>query len=128
MDCPKCEATMEEKKYRTIHGNVMFDQCTGCKGFWFDSGEAEKIKDAHMPDYIDLGDPEVGKEFNKIRDIKCPRCDKQMDKVTDPKQRHIEFESCAAHGVFMDAGEFVDYANETVMDVFRGVAARLRGS
>lgn len=42
------------------------------------------------------------------------------------KQRHIEFEACAEHGVFMDAGEFVDYTNETVMDIFRGVAARFR--
>ena len=105
----------------------MFDRCTSCKGFWFDIGEAEKLKDAWKPEFIDIGDPEMGKEFNKIRDINCPRCGKQMDKVSDPKQRHIQLEACPKHGVFMDAGEFTDYKNETVMDIFRGVMARIKG-
>ena len=128
MDCPKCNAEMNERNLRTLQGLVTFDQCSACKGFWFDTGEAEKLKDSHEPDFIDSGDPEAGKEFNKIRDINCPRCGKQMEKVTDPKQRHIELERCHEHGVFMDAGEFIDYKNETVMDVFRGVGAFFRKS
>jgi hypothetical protein len=50
-----------------------------------------------------------------------------MDQVTDPKQRHIQLETCEEHGVFMDAGEFVDYTNKTVMDIFRDVVAILKG-
>ncbi len=49
-----------------------------------------------------------------------------MDKVSDPKQRHIKLETCREHGVFMDAGEFRDYKNETVMDIFRGVVDLIR--
>ena len=127
MNCPKCKAAMDEKRFGTIKGTVMYDKCTGCSGFWFDTGEVEKIKDAWRPDFIDSGDPQVGKEFNKIRDINCPRCDTKMDQVTDPKQRHIQLETCKEHGVFMDAGEFVDYTNETVMDIFRGVVAIVKG-
>jgi len=128
MDCPKCNAEMNERNLRTLQGLVTFDQCSACKGFWFDTGEAEKLKDSHEPDFIDSGDPVTGKDFSKIRDINCPRCGKQMEKVTDPKQRHIELETCREHGVFMDAGEFIDYKNETVMDIFRGVGAFFRKS
>ena len=127
MDCPKCDAAMNERNLRTLQGLVVFDQCPSCKGFWFDTGEAEKLKDSWEPDFIDSGDPEKGKEFNKIRDVKCPRCGKQMEKVTDPKQRHIQLETCLEHGVFMDAGEFKDYKNETLADIFRGVVAIIKG-
>jgi Zn-finger nucleic acid-binding protein len=127
MDCPKCNAAMTERDMRTLEGLVTYDQCSSCKGFWFDTGEAEKLKDQWRPDFIDRGDPGVGKQFNKIRDINCPRCGKKMNKVSDPKQRHIQLETCSEHGVFMDAGEFKDYKNETLMDIFRGAVALIRG-
>ena len=127
MDCPKCNAVMNERNLRTPQGAVTYDQCSSCKGFWFDTGEAEKLKDAWRPDFIDRGDPEKGKEFNEIRDVDCPRCGKTMDQISDPKQRHIKLETCREHGVFMDAGEFRDYKNETLMDVFRGAVALIRG-
>ncbi len=127
MDCPKCDAAMNERSMRTFHGLVTYDHCSSCKGFWFDTGEAEKLKTVWRPDFIDSGDQETGKEFNKHRDVNCPRCGKQMDKVSDPKQRHIKLETCREHGVFMDAGEFRDYKNETVMDIFRGAVDLIRG-
>lgn len=126
MDCPKCKATMEAKDMRTLKGLVTYDQCTGCKGFWFDTGEAEKLKNQWRPDFIDDGDPEQGRELNAVRDVDCPRCGKQMDKVTDRKQRHIQLETCPEHGMFMDAGEFKDYTNETLADVFRVAASLFR--
>ena len=119
MNCPKCSGVMEEKNLRTLQGLVTYDQCSGCQGLWFDTGEAEKLKDTWRPDFIDTGDADSGKEFNEIRDVNCPRCDKQMEKVVDPKQIHIQLEACPEHGVFMDAGEFRDYKNETWGDIWR---------
>ena len=128
MDCPKCDSNMNEIELDTLQGPVTIDQCSSCKGFWFDTGEAEKLKGQWRPDFIDTGDVEKGKEFNKVRDIDCPRCSKQLEKISDPKQRHIQLETCPEHGVFMDAGEFKDYTNETMMDVFRGVLSLIRGN
>lgn len=126
MDCPKCKAAMNEKTIRTLQGPVTIDQCSACEGFWFDTGEVEKLKDTWRPDFIDSGDAKKGKDLNKQRDVNCPRCNKRMDKVSDPKQRHIHLETCHEHGVFMDAGEFRDYKNETLMDIFRGAVALIR--
>jgi Zn-finger nucleic acid-binding protein len=62
----------------------------------------------------------VGKEYNKIDDVDCPRCQTRMEKVADPKQPHIWYERCPnEHGMFFDAGEFTDYKYETLMDKFR---------
>ncbi len=126
MDCPKCSATMEEKTLSTLKGGVTVDRCTGCHGLWFDIGEAETLKDKWMSDFVDSGDPEVGREQNKIRDINCPRCNKSMDKLTDPVQKHIQYEACGEHGMYFDAGEFTDYKYETLMDIFRDFVALVR--
>jgi len=54
-------------------------------------------------------------------DINCPRCVKKMEKTADPKQIHIWYESCSDHGMFMDAGEFTDFKQESLLDFFRGL-------
>lgn len=126
MDCPKCNAKMVEKDVEVLHGKVTIDQCTSCKGLWFDNGEAEELKTSWMSDFLDSGDPSIGKTYNRVRDIQCPRCGKTMSKLTDKRQPHLEYEACEEHGMFMDAGEFTDYKHETLMDLFKGLVASLK--
>ena len=110
----------------TLKGGVTIDRCTGCRGIWFDVGEAETLKDKWMSDFIDSGDPALGRAQNRIRVIDCPRCGKRMEKLTDPVQKHIQYEGCAHHGIYFDAGEFTDYKYETLMDIFRDLVAVVR--
>lgn len=126
MDCPKCNSNMKEMKIETLYGQVIIDQCEGCKGLWFDPEEAEQLKKDWMADFLDTGDPEVGKTYNTVRDINCPRCGKPMQKVNDKKQKHLQYEVCEDHGMFMDAGEFTDFKHETLIDIFRDLAARIK--
>ena len=117
--CPKCQATMNEHTLSTLSGGVTVDKCSKCRGIWFDLGEAETLKKKWMSDHIDDGDPMLGKENNKIRNIDCPRCGKPMEQLSDPGQKHIQYEACAEHGMYFDAGEFTDYKYETLLDIFR---------
>ena len=126
MDCPKCNANMTERSVEVLQGKIVIDQCTSCKGLWFDLGEAEQLKKSWMSDFLDTGDPKIGKTYNRVRDIHCPRCGKGMNKLTDKRQTHLEYEACEEHGMFMDAGEFTDYKHETLMDFFRGLIATLK--
>ena len=123
MDCPKCNSNMSEMKIETLHGQVVIDQCDNCKGLWFDHGEAEQLKKDWMADFADSGDPNIGRSYNTVRDINCPRCGETMQKVNDSKQKHIEYEACEEHGIFMDAGEFTDFKHETLLDTFRDMVA-----
>lgn len=126
MDCPKCEALMKEHTLSTLSGGVTVDRCTSCRGIWFDLGEAELLKKKWMSDYIDDGDPVVGKANNDIRDVNCPRCGKEMEQLSDPVQTHIQYEACSEHGMYFDAGEFRDYKYETLMDIFRDFVFAIR--
>ena len=50
-------------------------------------------------------------------ELQCPVCDTQMIRMVDPVQRHIWFEACTAcNGVFLDAGEFRDLKQHTLLD------------
>ncbi len=111
---------MEEVTYGR---NMTIDRCTNCKGIWFDTGEAEALEGKWMSELVDSGDPAVGREYNKIANVECPRCGKTMKKLSDPKQPHIWYEVCEEHGVYFDAGEFADYKHETLLDKFRDLLA-----
>lgn len=117
---------MQERTIDTLHGKITIDECTACHGLWFDNGEAEALKSDWMSDFVDRGDPGVGRDYNEVKDVKCPRCKRVMETVIDPKQAHLEYEACAEHGMFMDAGEFTDYKHETLMDRFRDIVAVLK--
>jgi len=127
MKCPKCDGNMKERKLHILHGKINLDQCERCEGLWFDKGEAETFKEEWRSDFVDSGSPNVGKQYNEIRDINCPRCGKAMEQINDPKQRHIQYEACAEHGIFMDAGEYTDYKYETLVEKFQNVIAKVRG-
>ena len=127
MDCPKCSSEMQEHSTATLQGEVTIDRCDNCGGLWFDHGEAEKLKDDWMSDFLDSGDPKVGKEQNLNTEINCPRCGKDMETVHDPRQSHIEYEVCEEHGMFMDAGEFTDYKHENLLEMFVKVVKTATG-
>lgn len=117
LQCPKCLHGMEE----VTHGNVAIDRCTNCKGLWFDTDEAHQLRNIEGSEALDSGDPGEGWKWDSRADINCPHCGKQMEKSSDPKQKHIWYEVCPDHGVFMDAGEFTDLKDESILDWFRSL-------
>jgi Zn-finger nucleic acid-binding protein len=107
---------MEKITYKKIQ----VDRCTNCKGIWFDMLEHEHLKAIEDSESIDIGEPKVGKEYNKIDKIDCPVCRTLMIRMVDREQPHIRYEACTrCYGVFFDAGEFRDYKQETILDFFR---------
>jgi len=123
MNCPKCGSAME----KVIYAAVEVDRCTSCRGIWFDAMEREDLKEVRGSQAIDVGDPALGRHFNKIDRIACPVCSTQLIRMVDAAQPHIWFESCSVcYGAFFDAGEFTDYKEETYLDRLRALVARER--
>ena len=59
--------------------------------------------------------------------FRCPRCGGAMARVVDPRQRHIWYETChGCNGSFFDAGEFLDLAELTLSEFFKGLVAPKR--
>lgn len=124
LKCPKCAHGMDE----VTLGGITIDRCSNCQGLWFDEDEAhhlKNIKDSHL---LDSGDSTEGWKWDSHADIDCPRCGKKMEKTADPKQKHIWYEICHDHGMFMDAGEFSDFKDESLLDWFRSLIKGDRGT
>ena len=117
LKCPKCHHGMVEIE----HGDIAIDRCTNCHGLWFDADEAHRLKDLPDSGSVDIGDPKEGWKWDSRVDIDCPVCSKKMELTSDAKQKHIWYEVCPEHGMFMDAGEFADFKDETLLDWFKGV-------
>ena len=116
MRCPKCGSDFET----FTHQNVEVDRCNQCGGIWFDAAEKKNLEQIDDAAIIDSGDRRVGKNYNEMRNINCPKCDVAMYRVADKTQFHIEYESCpACYGTFFDAGEFKDLNELTVVERFK---------
>ena len=121
--CPKCGHGMEE----VTHGELAIDRCTNCHGLWFDEDEHHQLKLAKGGHALDAGDPKEGWKWDTVEEVDCPICGKRMEKVAIPDQKAIWVEECPGHGIFMDAGEFTDFKDKTLLDWFRGIIKGTRG-
>lgn len=117
LKCPKCHHGMHE----ITHGNITIDRCSHCHGLWFDADEAHQLKALPDSHAIDDGDRNEGWKWDSKAEIDCPHCGKRMELTSDAKQKHIWYEICHDHGMFMDAGEFADFKEETLLDWFKSV-------
>jgi len=124
MKCPKCNNKMEKVKYESIE----VDRCINCKGIWFDDLELEQLLKIKGSEIIDTGSKKLGKKFNKIESIKCPKCNMLMINMVNLDQPHIWYEQCnKCAGIFLDAGEYKDLKERTLSDFFKDISIIIKG-
>ena len=125
MDCPKCESIFEHITFNHIE----VDRCSQCRGLWFDMLEKSDLAKMRGAESIDIGDSQVGKQFNQLRDINCPNCKHSMIPMVAKDQFHINYEYCPnCFGTFFDAGEFRDLKEHTVIERFAQMIGTLRSN
>ncbi len=105
---------------KAVFGGAVVERCTNCQGLFFDEFEKETLRKMKNAEALDTGDAKVGKWFNKVDRIECPRCGSRMIRMVDLEQPHIWFEQCkVCGGSYFDAGEFRDLSHHTVLDFFK---------
>jgi Zn-finger nucleic acid-binding protein len=125
MNCPKCSSKFEKIGF----GVVDLERCLGCRGLWFDMLEKEDLVKIAGSEAIDIGNDQVGKEYNHLDDVHCPQCKVEMLPMVNKDQSHIKYESCPmCYGTFFDAGEFRDLKEYTVVDCFVEMFRTLRSN
>jgi len=123
MNCPKCSSKFEKVSF----GEIEVERCLGCQGLWFDMLEKDDLAKIEGSEAIDIGDDQVGEEYDSLQDIKCPQCTVKMLPMVDKDQVHIKYESCPiCYGTFFDAGEFRDLKEHTVLERFKEMLGTLR--
>ncbi|NIS83173.1 MAG: hypothetical protein GTO14_23895 [Anaerolineales bacterium] len=105
MDCPIDGTALETHTVQSV--NV--DECTQCRGLWFDLGELRKAKNEAAPDlkWLDFdlwSDHEsFGAEWSAY---KCPHCGGTMAAISYAATG-VTIDYCVrGHGMWLDHGEF----------------------
>jgi uncharacterized protein len=116
MECPKCQARMEAVRFEDIE----VDRCVRCGGLWFDVLEQEELRGRAGSEAIDTGPTWQAPMHDVQPRVFCPIDGALMIRMVDAAQPHIWVESCpVCRGTFFDAGEFTDFKERTIAELFR---------
>jgi Zn-finger nucleic acid-binding protein len=130
MDCPVC--TKEPMIVMELN-EIEIDYCLACKGIWLDAGELELLlgEDSLSKRFLDSFKVEIN---SKEKKIKCPICDKKMEKVKvnsiddDSGSKPIVVDRCVNnHGLWFDKGELEEVITKGTWGKDDKVLAMLKG-
>ena len=126
MKCPKCSGVLVRQQYSD---NIALHRCNDCCGIMLEPEILERIRaEVRADEFFDIGHAKVGDALDHIDRYDCPACKVPMVAGRDPKQIHIQFETCPkCRRLFLDAGELIDLSHETLMDKLRDIFVQITG-
>lgn len=120
MQCPKCKGALAKVSY----SGIQVDRCGSCRGLWFDALELQDLLKAKGSEKIDIGSPGDFARTSQVEDYRCPNDGNRMIKMVHHRQNHVWYESCnTCYGLFLDATEFSDLKESSVLDLVRSFGA-----
>ena len=119
MQCPRCSVDMKQSAI----SDITIDECSTCRGMWFERGDLEDVKDEVLPEmsWLEIDHWLAAAQFEAHRSpYGCPQCkDRYLTTVKD-QQSEMEVSLCQqCEGTWLATGQFlylinalIDEANE----------------
>jgi Zn-finger nucleic acid-binding protein len=118
MKCPKCKSAFTKVHFE----GIQVDRCMSCHGMWFDALELKDLLAKKGAESLDVGDAGDFAKTSRIEDYLCPKDGSRMVKMADAKQSHVWYESCSTcFGIFLDATEFKELKDKSLLDFIRTI-------
>ena len=118
--CPRCQRMLVNRRYADLD----VDECDGCGGLFIEPAMLDRIvqsRDATTGLHLALPRRAYERETT-VTYIRCPVCDKMMNRQAFGRISGIIVDVCRTHGVWFDAGEL----SEVLSFVTRGGLERAR--
>lgn len=108
--CAGCHAEMQTINIKSPEQPFYIERCEQCLGIFLDNGEIDMIindHDAlvHSIDHLRLGALREIPRNEAIKYVKCPVCQKIMNRTNFGTSSGIIIDQCREHGIYLDAGE-----------------------
>lgn len=91
---------------------IFIERCHSCYGLFFDKGEIELLLQSAVSHvniinvaHIDNINKDRYHKPQKIRYVKCPECQRHMNRVNFGKRSGVVVDQCIIHGIWLDNGE-----------------------
>jgi Zn-finger nucleic acid-binding protein len=108
MFCPSCSNPMIILEFEEVET----DFCPNCEGIWLDSGELELFLE-DSSDKTELLNSFSKTTKSREKKIKCPICNKKMNKTLVSDDKDIVLDECKnGHGLWFDKGEILEVIKE----------------
>ena len=108
MNCPSCKNPMLVLEFEEVET----DFCPKCEGIWLDSGELELFLE-DSSDKAELLNSFRKAKKNREKKIRCPICNKNMEKTLVSDDKDIVLDECKnGHGLWFDKGEILEVIKE----------------
>src|SRR5688572_27846764 len=108
LTCPRCRtpaAPKEPLMEPAELNDIPLDECSACGGVWLDHGTFRRVC-AHaeaQADTLDMLTVMRGSAaIEPVRYLRCPLCDKLMDRRNYASRSGVIVELCPAHGMWLD--------------------------
>jgi Zn-finger nucleic acid-binding protein len=116
MECPKCQAQMKA----VVYDDIEVDRCVRCGGLWFDALESDELRGRAGSEALDTGPTWQAPMHNVQEKSFCPRDGALMARMVNAARPQLWVEACpVCHGSFFDAGEFTDFKDYTLGELFQ---------
>ncbi len=109
--CPRCQVPMKTIDLK-LHGKFYIERCDTCMGLFFDPGELEVLLKASVKNVFHINRTKLdhinntmAKSHTSVRYVKCPVCEKIMNRINFGARSGVIVDRCAEHGVWLDGGE-----------------------
>jgi Zn-finger nucleic acid-binding protein len=104
--CPRCSQRLAPRQY----GELDVDECDGCGGLMVTPTMMDRIvaaRDASSNLRLSLPERTFNREA-EVRYLRCPGCDKTMNRRAFGRISGVIVDVCKDHGVWFDAGELAE--------------------
>ncbi len=109
--CPRCKINMHTIDIK-LEENLQIEQCNECMGMFFDTGELELLLTSSVSNVFDVNMEQLN-NLNKVcrsedfpvTYIKCPVCQKLMNRLNYRSKSGVIIDRCQNHGIWLDGGE-----------------------
>jgi Zn-finger nucleic acid-binding protein len=101
--CPRCGAKLQAREY----ADLSVDECDQCGGLFLSTAMVDQVVAAHDTSTglrLALPMRAIRREPN-VRYIRCPVCQKMMNRQAFARLSGIVIDVCKAHGIWFDGGE-----------------------
>lgn len=109
--CPQCAVPMKTIDLK-IDGKFYIERCDTCMGLFFDPGELEVLLKASVKNVFHINrkkldeiNAAMGQRNRPVAYVKCPVCEKIMNRLNFGIRSGVVVDRCTAHGVWLNGGE-----------------------
>jgi Zn-finger nucleic acid-binding protein len=109
--CPHCAKNMQTIKL-DLKDSIHIERCNSCFGLFFDPGEIETLLESSVSnvfninlEHMDNINQDRFQSKKKVKYIKCPVCQKFMNRVNFGSRSGVIIDQCIPHGIWLDSGE-----------------------